>query len=285
MKELIRMERLEVKNVRSHAKVVATLVALGGAILMTLYKGVILIPAISRHHSHLSTLIKGSTNKNWIEGSLMVLGSASACAAFSILQSTTIKKYSAPISLTSLVCFMGSLQTAVVALAMDHNASAWRLGWDIRLFSSLYNVRTLISIKPSILFTTVRGLISSKTEACPSQDLWVGPFGPHLQGILNFGLATYLIFLVVRKKGPVFSSAFQPLGSIMVAIMDLLILGQSLHLGSALGAVLIVVGLYIVLWAKSKDNEIKPSKEELCQIDPSDINYQNQRLSAQEEKA
>lgn len=54
---------------------------------------------------------------------------------------------------------------------------------------------------------------------------------------------------------------------------------------SALGAILIVVGLYIVLWAKSKDNEIKPCKEELCQIDPSDINYQNQRLSAQEERA
>ncbi|KAJ8644830.1 hypothetical protein MRB53_006578 [Persea americana] len=237
------MERFEVKKIRSHAKVVATLLALGGAILMTLYKGVVLIPAISRHHSHLSTLIKGSTNKNWIEGSLMVLGSASACAAFSILQSTTIKKYSAPISLTFLVCFMGSLQTAVVALAMDHNASAWRLGWDIRLFSALYN------------------------------------------GILNFGLATYLVFLVVRKKGPVFSSAFHPFGTIMVAIMDLLILGQSLHLGSALGAILIVVGLYIVLWAKRKDHEIISSKEELCQIDTSDINCHNQRLSAQEERA
>lgn len=96
-------------------------------------------------------------------------------------QSTTIKKYSAPISLTFLVCFMGSLQTAVVALAMDHNASAWRLGWDIRLFSALYNVRTLISIKPFILITTVRGLRSSKIEACPSQVHWVGPFGPHMQ--------------------------------------------------------------------------------------------------------
>ena len=54
---------------------------------------------------------------------------------------------------------------------------------------------------------------------------------------------------------------------------------------SALGAILIVVGLYIVLWAKRTDHEIMSSKEELCQIDTSDINCHNQRLSAQEERA
>lgn len=51
---------------------------------------------------------------------------------------------------------------------------------------------------------------------------------------------------------------------------------------SALGAILIVVGLYMVLWGKSKDNEMQ-SKEELCQIDPSD-GFQNQRQGAQEER-
>lgn len=40
---------------------------------------------------------------------------------------------------------------------------------------------------------------------------------------------------------------------LVVAVLSSLLLGERLHLGSALGAVLIVLGLYFVLWAKGRE--------------------------------
>lgn len=51
------------------------------------------------------------------------------------------------------------------------------------------------------------------------------------QGIVAFRGNIYITFLVMRKRAPVFASAFAPLGTSMVAVMDLFILQQSLHMG------------------------------------------------------
>ncbi|KAJ0089080.1 hypothetical protein Patl1_33179 [Pistacia atlantica] len=45
-------------------------------------------------------------------------------------------------------------------------------------------------------------------------------------------------------------TSFRPLATIISAIMRILILGDALHLGGILGAILIVIGLYVTLWRK-----------------------------------
>jgi hypothetical protein len=52
---------------------------------------------------------------------------------------------------------------------------------------------------------------------------------------------------------------------LVVAVLSSLLLGEKLYLGSALGAVLIVVGLYAVLWGKGReaDNEVTTKVSEL----------------------
>ncbi|KAJ0028039.1 hypothetical protein Pint_36478 [Pistacia integerrima] len=60
----------------------------------------------------------------------------------------------------------------------------------------------------------------------------------------------YLQTLVIREKDPVFMTAFRPLATVIVAVMGLLILGEELYLGSIVGSVLIVLGLYAILWQK-----------------------------------
>lgn len=57
----------------------------------------------------------------------------------------------------------------------------------------------------------------------------------------------------VKKRGPLFVSVFSPLMLLMVAVLSSLLLGERLHLGMALGAVLIVMGLYAVLWGKGRE--------------------------------
>jgi hypothetical protein len=46
-----------------------------------------------------------------------------------------------------------------------------------------------------------------------------------------FGITVYVQTLAIRKKGPVFMTAFRPLATIIVTIMGLLILGNALYLG------------------------------------------------------
>ncbi|XVF51153.1 hypothetical protein PTKIN_Ptkin04bG0161600 [Pterospermum kingtungense] len=67
-------------------------------------------------------------------------------------------------------------------------------------------------------------------------------------------LATYVQIWCISYKGPVFTSAFSPLCAVNVAIFSAIAFAERLHVGSLVGAFLIILGLYIVLWGKSSDN-------------------------------
>ncbi|KAJ6902069.1 hypothetical protein NC651_019750 [Populus alba x Populus x berolinensis] len=71
-------------------------------------------------------------------------------------------------------------------------------------------------------------------------------------GILS-GLAYYIFGLLVKERGPVFMSASNPLSLVMVAILGSFIFKEKFYLGRAIGAIVIILGLYLVLWGKSKD--------------------------------
>ena len=77
------------------------------------------------------------------------------------------------------------------------------------------------------------------------------------QGIVTSSIAYYVQGLVIQKTGPVFASAFSPLMMIIVAVMGSFILSEKIYLGGVLGAVLIVAGLYSVLWGKHKETQEK----------------------------
>ncbi|MED6119919.1 hypothetical protein PIB30_118267 [Stylosanthes scabra] len=74
------------------------------------------------------------------------------------------------------------------------------------------------------------------------------------------GLAYYMQGLVLKTRGPVFVTAFNPLCMVIVAIMGSLILAEQVFLGRLIGAIIIVLGLYLVVWGKSKDYK-PPSNE------------------------
>ncbi|KAF9596548.1 hypothetical protein IFM89_012279 [Coptis chinensis] len=80
-----------------------------------------------------------------------------------------------------------------------------------------------------------------------------------LGGVLNCGLGSYAYIWSARKKGPLFAAAFAPLYLLLTAVLQWVILGNSMNVGSTVGSVLIVGGLYLFLWSKSKEqtNEAK----------------------------
>ncbi|XP_061363748.1 WAT1-related protein At4g08300-like [Gastrolobium bilobum] len=73
-------------------------------------------------------------------------------------------------------------------------------------------------------------------------------------GVICSGMAYYVQGVVTRERGPVFVTSFSPLCMIITAALGSLVLAEQVHLGSIFGAILIVSGLYTVVWGKSKDS-------------------------------
>ncbi|KAK2996342.1 hypothetical protein RJ639_026222 [Escallonia herrerae] len=208
---IMRLEKVEIKELRSQGKIVGTLVTVGGAMIMTLVKGpTIALPwtkpkEIANHHSI-------SNPQDPIKGALMIAAACFCWAIFIILQAITLKSYPAELSLTALICMMGSLQGTVLTLLAERgNTAIWSIRWDTKLLAAVYS------------------------------------------GIICSGIAYYFSGLVLKEKGPVFVTAFNPLSMVIVAIMASFILAEQMDLGRVLGAIVIVVGLYLVIWGKAKD--------------------------------
>ncbi|XP_057457881.1 WAT1-related protein At1g68170-like [Lotus japonicus] len=85
-------------------------------------------------------------------------------------------------------------------------------------------------------------------------------------GVVASGIPWVLTAWVLRLKGPLYASSFNPLFLVIVAIAGSLFLDEKLYLGSVIGALLIVLGLYIVLWGKGK--ELKSNVEQKHKNDP-----------------
>ncbi|KAF5204106.1 Wat1-related protein [Thalictrum thalictroides] len=220
---IFRLERVSLKSTHSQAKIVGTIVTLGGAMLMTLYKGPILEMFSGRtptHHSGTTSTSSG-TGQNIFVGTLMLIGSCIGWSGFFILQSVTLKEYPAELSLTALIVLLGMIQGGAVALVMEHDFKAWAIGFDSRLLAPVYS------------------------------------------GIVCSAMAYYLQGVVIKDRGPVFVTAFNPLCMIIVAALGSLILAEQLHLGSVIGAVVIVMGLYAVIWGKSQDHIESPTLAKL----------------------
>uniref|UniRef100_A0A0A0LID6 WAT1-related protein n=1 Tax=Cucumis sativus TaxID=3659 RepID=A0A0A0LID6_CUCSA len=95
-----------------------------------------------------------------------------------------------------------------------------------------------------------------------------------MQGIVGSGAMVTVMAWCVRMRGPLYVSVFSPLMLLIVAIAGSLFLDEKLHLGSVVGAMLIVCGLYMVLWGKSKEMnkclQLTPS-ESIGQLELKDI--------------
>lgn len=89
---VIRIEHVKIKEARSRAKIIGTILTLCGALTMTLYKGPIvnLIPTATNVH-HTSS--NDSMNQHWVMGTVLILVGCCAWSSFYILQVCIPTKY------------------------------------------------------------------------------------------------------------------------------------------------------------------------------------------------
>ncbi|KAK3021239.1 hypothetical protein RJ639_045140 [Escallonia herrerae] len=74
-------------------------------------------------------------------------------------------------------------------------------------------------------------------------------------GVIITAITYWLQVWAVEKKGPVFTAMFSPLALVITAVFSALLFKETLHWGSVCGAVLLVIGLYGLLWGKKKEGK------------------------------
>ncbi|PNY16548.1 auxin-induced protein 5ng4-like [Trifolium pratense] len=92
-----------------------------------------------------------------------------------------------------------------------------------------------------------------------------------LLGIVASGVQYYIQGIIIKSMGPFIVTAFNPVRMIIVTALACIILSEQLFLGSIIGAIVVVVGLYLVVWGKSKeykarnDMQQSPTKDNTLQ--------------------
>ncbi|KAM0898352.1 hypothetical protein ACQ4PT_021996 [Festuca glaucescens] len=212
-----RMETLKLRKPSGRAKLTGTLVGLGGAMLLTFYKGPEIEflhnlgrTGLSRAHGDNQLLRLPPAEGSRILGSFLAIASCFSFAIWLTIQAKVGQVYPCHYSIAAMVCLFGAVQSTLLALCMHR-------GMDYVL------------------------------EA--------GAQHQALLGIVASGCAFPLISWCLRKKGPLYVAMFGPLVVVFVAVMSSIVLDETLHIGIVLGAVLIVAGLYMVLWGKAREED------------------------------
>ncbi|XP_065851645.1 WAT1-related protein At2g37460-like [Euphorbia lathyris] len=110
------------------------------------------------------------------------------------------------------------------------------------------------------LFGTIEGTIVALVMERGNSSVWALHWDTKLvaavySGVVCSGFAYYIQGVIMKDRGPVFVTAFNPLAMVIVAFMSSIILAEQMYLGRIIGAIIIVGGLYFVVWGKSKDYE------------------------------
>ncbi|KAG2695855.1 hypothetical protein I3760_07G032000 [Carya illinoinensis] len=218
---LFRQEYVGIMTKPGQAKVMGTILCVGGALLLSFYHGhTINIVKSSIHWTYaenMETKRSGSSGQgNFILGPFFLISSSLSWAMWFILQARMSERFPAPFTNTTLMCFMASFECGSIALISKHDISAWSLSDPVRLIASLY------------------------------------------AGIVCSAIAFALSSWAIQIKGPLYVSVFSPLLLVIVAISSWALLREKLYVGTALGSLVIVMGLYAVLWGKNREM-IRPS--------------------------
>ncbi|CAN1861348.1 WAT1-related protein At4g08300 [Linum perenne] len=238
---IFRLESVNLKKLHSVAKIIGTVITVSGAMVMTLYKGPILeflTPSSSTAAHSMSASDVSNGEQHWILGPLLLLGiiHIEVVPSGAVLDSVDM-----PDGHDRRVCRGTGGREGHVYLE-----DRVRRQTSCSCLHRTYSILSFCSLDYDAL--------SSNLETNNHRSL---------QGIVCSGAAYYIQGVVIKERGPVFVTSFSPLCMIITAILGSLVLAEKVSLGSVIGAVLIVCGLYTVVWGKSKDQKISAETEEL----------------------
>ncbi|MED6162431.1 hypothetical protein PIB30_070372 [Stylosanthes scabra] len=215
---LCRMEKIDVKSRTTQAKIVGSIISIGGAFIVTFYKGPSIIIADDSPSLHLVQRLNNNGNlqsvdRNWVIGAFLLTAGNVLLTTWFIVQVEILKEFPDELSMVCFYDFFAAIVAYGFGLILERNSSAWKLTPDLSLIS--------------IVCT----------------------------GIFNKFLSTAIYAWGIHLKGPVYVAMFKPLSIIIAVAMGVMFLGDILHVGSIIGATVISIGFYTVMWGKATEEK------------------------------
>ncbi|KAJ7560835.1 hypothetical protein O6H91_03G001700 [Diphasiastrum complanatum] len=225
---LFRLEEVNLSRRDGQAKTLGTTIGVIGAIIMSVYKGPILLlddttsrsfhlltaKASTSFPSESSIQLFGFRTECWQLGALCIIGNSLAYALWIIIQTPILKKYPARLHVSFFSTCWGFVLLALFGFTQISEPSQWK-----------------ITSRSDILVVLYAGMINS-------------------------GIAYSLQSWCIQNGGPVLVAVYQPLQTVVVAVLAVPLLGDSLSVGSVFGGLLIVSGLYLVTWGQGEQQRL-----------------------------
>ncbi|XP_054807413.1 WAT1-related protein At4g30420-like isoform X2 [Prosopis cineraria] len=218
------LEKIDVRSLRSLAKIAGTVLCVGGAITMALLKGQKLL----NMQFLPSKQAFGLQGDHWLLGCAFLLTSSITWSFWMIMQVPVSSSCPDHVLSTFWMCLMAAIEAAIFTLVVDKDSQAWNLNSTLEYSSCLY------------------------------------------AGI-GIAVSVFIQSWTISKRGPLFCAMFNPLCTVITAMVAATFLHEELYVGSLIGALAVISGLYIVLWGKAE--EVEGIKQE-AQLNSTDQNDQ-----------
>ncbi|KAH7690478.1 WAT1-related protein [Dioscorea alata] len=165
--------------------------------------------------------------------------------------------WSAPIHMESNLIHENWLKGSILGVASCITWSMWYVmqAFTLKKYPAQLSLTTWMSF--------IGGAQSAVFTACVEHrpTAWIIGFDIKLWsilygGIVCSGLIIFFQLWCTKEKGPVFVTMFNPLSTIMVALLAYFVLGERLYTGSILGGIIVIISLYLFLWGKENEERI-----------------------------
>ncbi|KAK8951220.1 WAT1-related protein [Platanthera zijinensis] len=214
---LLRMEKLNLRKRHSQAKVAGAAVTAAGAFLMIVYKGPVVNFLWSMRRAHEDSQGVGVDHE---EGTNLLGG--------------------------ALMLFISTMAWSSFLILQSKTLESYPAELSLSVWICCMGV----------MLNAIIALVVEHGSLQPWSIGWdMRLFTVVFTGIICSGVSYYVQGMVMKKRGPVFVTAFNPLSMIMTSVMGHIILSEEITLGRIFGAICIVAGLYSLVWGKSNEHQ------------------------------
>ncbi|CAA0833696.1 WAT1-related protein [Striga hermonthica] len=117
------------------------------------------------------------------------------------------------------------------------------------------------------LFVTMQSslvtLIAERDLAALRIETKIGLIAIFYAAIFNIAYRLYVTAWCIWKAGPFFVSLFKPLTVVIAILIGVIFMKDVLYLGSLIGALVLILGFYVVMWGKAKERDMNLGVESL----------------------
>ncbi|KAK9079932.1 hypothetical protein SSX86_001607 [Deinandra increscens subsp. villosa] len=221
------IETLNVLKTEGQAKVGGTLVCVSGALLMVLFRG----PALLGYEHHVHTQHQ----------EMMAVGQPELPGwMFSSLATLGIDNWH-----LGVLCLIGNCICMATYLAIQAPLLAkYPANLSVTAYSYFFGTMFMIA-------TAVTMSNESTNWNLTWSEIWAVTYAGIVTSALNYGLITWSNKIL----GPALVALYNPLQPAATAFLSRIFLGSPIYLGSVLGGLLIIAGLYLVTWATYREKQ------------------------------